>query len=101
MMEVVWLEEALYDLKEIGQYIAEDDPTAAYRALAQIKTSVDSLRQNPELGRPGRVEKTRELVISGLPYIVPYYIKKKEVRVLAVLHTARKWPDDFTDFPSC
>ena len=96
MMAVVWLEEAVQDLKAIGTFIAEDNPSAAYRVLTKIKASADSLQQNPELGRHGRVEKTRELVVPGLPYILPYTLAKKEIRILAVLHTARKWPDDFT-----
>ncbi len=96
MMHVVWLEDAVNDLKMIGDYIAEDDPEAAYRVLTQIQAAADSLSRHPEMGRPGRVEKTRELVISGLPYILPYYIKKNEVRILAVLHTSRKWPGDFS-----
>ena len=96
MMHVVWLEEAVNDLKMIGDYIAEEDKEAAYRVLTQIQAAADSLSRHPEIGRPGRVEKTRELVISGLPYILPYYIKKKEVRILAVLHTSRKWPGNFS-----
>ncbi len=95
MMEVVWLDEAVNDLKEIGQYIAKDDPAAAYRVLTKIKASADSLEQNPELGRPGRVAKTRELIVAGIPYILPYTIKKKQVRILAVMHSSRKWPDGF------
>ncbi|MCH8932692.1 MAG: type II toxin-antitoxin system RelE/ParE family toxin [Nitrospinae bacterium] len=95
-MHVVWLEDAVNDLKMIGDYIAEDDPEAAYRVLTQIQAAADSLSRHPEMGRPGRVEKTRELVISGLPYILPYYIKKNEVRILAVLHTSRKWPGNFS-----
>ncbi|MCZ6540320.1 MAG: type II toxin-antitoxin system RelE/ParE family toxin [Nitrospinae bacterium] len=95
-MHVVWLEDAVNDLKMIGDYIAEDDPEAAYRVLTQIQAAADSLSRHPEMGRPGRVEKTRELVISGLPHILPYYIKKNEVRILAVLHTSRKWPGDFS-----
>jgi toxin ParE1/3/4 len=47
------------------------------------------------LGRTGRVAGTRELVIAGLPYTVPYYLKGQEVRILAVMHGARKWPDEF------
>lgn len=96
MMNVVWLEEAVSDLKAIGTYIAEDSPEAAYRVLTQIQAAADSLSRHPEMGRPGRVEKTRELVITGLPYILPYYLKKNEVRILAVMHTARKWPGDFS-----
>jgi hypothetical protein len=33
---------------------------------------------------------TRELVISGTPFIVAYRIEKNEVRILAVLHAARE-----------
>ena len=95
MIEVVWLEEALQDLKEIGRYIAEDDPAAAYRVLTKIEAATQSLQHHPQLGHPGRVPKTRELVVSGLPYIIPYYIKRQEVRILAVMHTSRKWPDEF------
>ena len=96
MMDVVWLEDAVNDLKTIGEYIAEENKEAAYQVLIQIQAASDSLALHPEIGRPGRVEKTRELVITGLPYILPYTIKKNEVRILAVLHTARKWPGDFS-----
>ena len=99
MMEVTWLEEALQDLKEIGRYIAEDDPVAAYRVLIKIEAATQSLQYHPQLGHPGRVPKTRELVVSGLPYIIPYYIKRQDVRILAVMHTSRKWPDEFLSQP--
>jgi len=95
MMNVVWLEEAVNDLKAIGDYIAEENKEAAYQVLIQILAAADSLALHPEMGRPGRVEKTRELVISGLPYILPYTLKKNEVRILAVMHSARKWPGEF------
>lgn len=97
MMEVEWLEEALFDLKEIGRFIAADDPRAAYRVLSRIETTAYSLEHHPQLGRPGRVPKTRELVVPGLPFILPYYIKRNKIRILAVMHTSRKWPDEFTN----
>jgi toxin ParE1/3/4 len=95
MMEVVWLDDATQDLKEIGFFISKENPAAAYEVLAKIKASADSLELNPELGRVGRVKKTRELVIAGLPYIIPYTINKEQIRILAVMHTSKKWPDDF------
>ena len=95
-MDVVWLEEAKNDLLEIGRFIAKDNPETAYKTLTRISTAADSLQSNPKLGRPGRVSGTRELIIPYLPYILPYYIKNTEVRILAVMHTARKWPDDFS-----
>ncbi len=47
------------------------------------------------MGRKGRVRGTLELVINGIPYIVPYRIREKQVQVLSVYHTSRKWPESF------
>ena len=43
------------------------------------------------LGRPGRVAGTRELVIPGSPYILPYRVRERRVEVLRVFRAARKW----------
>ena len=40
------------------------------------------LKTQPGLGKPGRVAGTRELVISGLPYIVPYLEKDGMIVIL-------------------
>ena len=45
------------------------------------------------IGRPGRVEGTRELVVAGTPYIVPYRVKAEIVQIITVLHSAQRWPD--------
>ena len=52
MMEVVWLDEAVHDLEEIGRTIAEDDPPAAYRVLRKIEASANSLERYPEFDLP-------------------------------------------------
>ncbi|MFQ5427691.1 MAG: hypothetical protein ACE5EZ_01790 [Thermodesulfobacteriota bacterium] len=39
--------------------------------------------------------KSYELVIAELPFIVPYRVKGKEVQILSVYHTSRKWPEVF------
>jgi toxin ParE1/3/4 len=41
------------------------------------------------------VPETRELVVSGTPYIVPYTVRGDVVEIHAVLHGARKWPERF------
>jgi len=53
------------------------------------------LAEHPGLGRPGRVEDTRELVVTGLPYVVPNVHERDAVTVLRVLHGAMKWPERF------
>jgi toxin ParE1/3/4 len=44
------------------------------------------------MGRQGRIDGTRELVIHGLPYIIPYRVRRGRVEILAVIHAARRWP---------
>ncbi len=94
-MTVVWLQQALADLDSIVAYLRERNPQAAVDMYEAIRQQVGKLAEFPRSGRTGRVAGTREVVIAGLPYIVPYYIKGREVRILAVLHTSRKWPEEF------
>ena len=96
MKPVFWLDEAVKDLSTIGDYIAQESPQAAHRVLLHIKASGDNLSFNPEIGRAGRVEGTYELILSDIPYILPYVVTKDSVQILAVLHSSRKWPDSFT-----
>ncbi len=36
---------------------------------------------------------TREAVVTGTPYILPYRIRANAVEILRVLHAAQEWPD--------
>ena len=94
-MQIRWLRSALKNLDEAAEYIARDDPEAAARTVERIVTSVEKLGDYPASGRPGRVPGTRELVISGTPYLVPYRVRGEKVEILRVFHGARKWPDKF------
>jgi len=80
------------DLAEMVDFIASDNPDAAWRVRDAIEAHADILRRHPEAGRPGRVRGTRELVISGTPYIVGYRIAGKTITILRVLHGAQRWP---------
>ena len=91
-MRVKWLSRALIDLDEVEAYIARDNPAAGAGDALNIIRSVSLLRKQPGIGRAGRVPGTRELVIPGAPYIVPYRVKDNTVEVLRVYHAARKWP---------
>ncbi len=91
-MRIRWLSDSVDDLIEIQKYIANDNPHAARNVAERIKDSVNSLKEYPGIGRPGRVEGTRELVISNLPYIIPYRVKNNVIEILRVLHGAMEWP---------
>lgn len=94
-MLIWWSTPATQQLAAAFDYIAADDAGAASRITNHIWDSVDILAHHPYAGRKGRVEGTRELVISGTPFVVAYRTEKNEVRILAVFHAAREWPEEF------
>lgn len=94
-MNIVWTEPARNDLRDIFIYISKGNPKAARTLLSEIKEGTVILQNNPLLGRTGRVDGTREWVITGTQYILPYRVKKDQIQILAVFHGARKWPQDF------
>jgi addiction module RelE/StbE family toxin len=94
-MEIIWRVTALNDLESIRKFIANDNPRAATRVHAAIRAAVDPLADLPHVGRAGRVDGTRELVVGSLPYIVVYRVAEDRVRILAVIHTSRQWPKGF------
>ena len=59
---------------------------------SEPRPAVELLATHPASGRIGRVPGTRELVITGTPYIVPYRVRGDAVEILRVFHGARKWP---------
>jgi toxin ParE1/3/4 len=92
----VWSFEALDDLAALRAYIEEDDPAAARRVTLHVTESVETLlADHPEMGRPGRVPGTRELIIPQTPFIVPYRVRGGAIQILRVFHGARRWPEKF------
>jgi addiction module RelE/StbE family toxin len=96
-MQLEWSVFALADREAIFDYIEADSPHAAVRVDDRIEAHVEGLAQFPEMGRAGRIDGTRELVISGTPYIAAYRIIGDTVRILRVLHGAQQWPDEMPD----
>ena len=73
-------------LKDIHERIAADNSNAAGRMIERIRAAVARLAASPALGRPGRVAGTRELVIPGTPYIVPYRVAAEFVQIITIPH---------------
>jgi toxin ParE1/3/4 len=92
---VAWTRPALRDLEDIGGFIARDNPTAAAKIITRILDHTGRLTQHAHIGRMGRIEGTRELVVTDTPFIVSYRVRGDCAEVLAVFHGARLWPDHF------
>ncbi len=90
--KVKFSKSSLCDLKAIKEYICENNQDAAKEVVAHIIDRIETvIVPNPSAGRAGRVLRTRELVISKYPYIVPYQVREDVIYILRVLHTSRKW----------
>ena len=78
-MKIRWVRLALDDLRKIDTFISNEYPSAAKKVLSTIWEATQHLKVHPQIGRPGRVAGTRELVISNTPFIVPYRVISKEI----------------------
>jgi toxin ParE1/3/4 len=94
-VKIRWTAIAADDLKSVHEFLSERAPAHADAIVDRILSSIDVLERFPSLGRPGRLEGTRELVITGTPFIVFYRLQKSQVEILSVLHAAQKWPEAF------
>ena len=91
-MTIVWSPRAIEHLAHLREYIARDNPNAANRFASALLEAVERLAELPNLGRSGRVAGTRELVVPGTPYIIPYRLRGDRLEVVAVFHAKQKWP---------
>ena len=81
------------DLQAITEWIEQDRGIeTANRIARHIYDAVQSLRTMPYRDRYGRIEDTREQVISRLPYLVVYQIVEERLVVINVVHGAQRWP---------
>jgi toxin ParE1/3/4 len=92
-VRVRWLRTANCNLDAAVEYIAREDPDAAREIYAYIRARVATLGKHPEIGRPGRVFGTRELVVEKYSYLIPYRIRGDEVQIIRVFHTSQSLPE--------
>jgi plasmid stabilization system protein ParE len=81
-VKLVWSAFALSDRDGIFTHIETDNPAAAITVDERIVAAVRRLLDFPESGRPGRIARSRELVIAGTPYVAAYMLTETTVRIL-------------------
>jgi plasmid stabilization system protein ParE len=72
---------------------------AASRLVAELDEAAARLIEHPNRSRPSRVPGTRELVVSGISYLIPYRVRGGIIEILRVFHGfhgTRGWPEDRT-----
>jgi len=90
-MKILWTQLALFDLDQAYNYISNTSPNRANDIIDRIEQSVTLLQQFPQMGRPGKIPGTKELVIPQTPFILPYRITETTIEILAVIHGAQQW----------
>ena len=92
-MIVRWTKPAAEDLNHICEYTEKRFGAAQARRTAMvIYDSADTLKDMPLRGRAGRKPGTRELALSGLPFVIVYRAGKEAAEVLRILHSSQQWP---------
>lgn len=93
MSRIVWTDPALEDLEGIRAYIARDSESYANALVLEVVEAVERMARFPRAGRfvPELHDgHTREILVGN--YRIAYDMVGDTVRVLAVLHCARRFP---------
>lgn len=84
-MKIHWTKEALVNLQQIEDYIAEDNPDAAYNLVDKIVFLVKDLKNFPDKGRVVpelSIDQIREVLYKN--YRIVYLNKKNSIEILTV-----------------
>jgi toxin ParE1/3/4 len=91
-MRIVWSRRAIGHFVHLREYVEKASEKGASRIAGRILKAVDALRDHPDMGRPGRLQGTRELVVPGTAYVIPYRVRGERLELIAVFHGRQKWP---------
>lgn len=92
-MRVNWTKSAINDLEIEANYLSKISPSIEDRFLEHVESSIDLIKEYPELGRIGRVNQTREFILKKFQYILVYLVESSYIDIIRLLHTSRKWPN--------
>ena len=88
MAKITWTAEAQRWLKEIDNYIAQDNPDAAYRTVSGIHHRAEILLSFPEIGYRYHRDRNVRVLLYG-HYRIAYVVKSTgDIDVLGVFHGA-------------
>ncbi len=91
MAKIVWTDQAIQDLSDIGEYIEKDSERYAREVVRYLFESTDLIKTHPKAGRivpEYNLVYLREL-IRGSYRIVYRIVDKDRIDILTVHHSAR------------
>ncbi|MFC6024912.1 MULTISPECIES: type II toxin-antitoxin system RelE/ParE family toxin [Methylobacterium] len=89
MKPVVVSRRARADLREIGDFIAADNPTRARSFVSELRTRCQALGRQPMMGRPASEIALTVRILIFRSYLILHRILDDRISIDRMLHSAR------------
>jgi plasmid stabilization system protein ParE len=91
MVKLIWIDQAINDLGELGNYIAENSEKYAKLTVKKLFARVEILKTFPQAGRivPEKNEENLRELIEGNYRIIYEIVSADQINILTVYHSAR------------
>lgn len=66
-MHIRWTPPAAADMQRISDYLEQHHPQYRQPTMRKLYEKIRALKDAPYIGRPGRIEGTRELLFPPMP----------------------------------
>lgn len=91
-MQIHYMASAIADLRRIVRFGIENDLPDPANFVRGLRNRFARLAEIAHPGRKGRLDNTREWVVTGTPYIAVFRRVDEAVTIVRVLHGVQQWP---------
>lgn len=94
-MKVNWTAAALDQLRDIHRFVARSSPQYAAKLIDRLTRRSQQIATFPRSGRI--VSEANDVNIREVieePYRIIYHLLEDEIDIIAVVHSARQWPEE-------
>ena len=91
-MHIRWTPPAAADMQRISDYLKQHHPQYRQPTMRKLYEKIRALKDAPYIGRPGRIEGTRELLFPPMPYVAVYCVRAESIEIWRIFHTSRDRP---------
>jgi toxin ParE1/3/4 len=95
LRDIFWDQRAALQLVGILEFTeTREGFEEASRVHSEIHQQIANLAHFPGMGRPGRIARTRELVINRTRFVVAYRDNEADnrIEILYIAHGKQQWP---------